>query len=173
MPQDDRPRPAIRAGGPADVGSVVALLDDRVAWLTDRGQTGQWGTTPFSAMPKRVAMAEGWAASSGLCLAVDEAGEAIGALVLGDAPDHVPTVAVPEVYVALLVTARRAAGMGVGAALVGHAVAEARAAGAALLRVDCWAGAPRLVQWYEEQGFRRVSTFDVGVWRGQLFEQHI
>ena len=85
MPLDGRPPPAIRAGGTADVGSVLPFLDDRVTWL----------------------------------------------------------------------------------------IAEARAAGAVLLRVDCWAGASRLVQWYEEQGFRRVSTFDVGEWRGQLFELRV
>ena len=49
------------------------------------------------------------------------------------------------------------------------AVKEARDAGAAVLRVDCWAGAPPLVAWYERQGFVRSGTFDVGGWIGQVF----
>ena len=42
-----------------------------------------------------------------------------------------------------------------------------------LLRVDCWAGAPRLVEWYEQQGFVPVERFSVGEWEGQLFELRI
>ncbi len=45
--------------------------------------------------------------------------------------------------------------------------------GAELLRVDCWAGAPRLVRWYEEQGFTRSGTFAVGDWHGQVFEMPV
>ena len=37
------------------------------------------------------------------------------------------------------------------------------------LRVDCWAGAPKLVGFYEAQGFVRDGTFDVRGWPGQVF----
>ena len=50
---------------------------------------------------------------------------------------------------------------------------EARAAGAAVLRVDCWAGAPPLVAWYERQGFARSGTFDVDGWIGQVFTMRL
>ena len=50
-----------------------------------------------------------------------------------------------------------------------RAIEETRAAGVSLLRVDCWAGAPSLVAWYEAQGFRRSGTFLVGEWAGQVF----
>ena len=53
------------------------------------------------------------------------------------------------------------------------AAQEARDAGAALLRVDCWAGAPPLVAWYERQGFQRTGTFDVGGWIGQVFAMRL
>ena len=75
----------------------------------------------------------------------------------------------PERYIEALVTSRRHAGRGIGALLVAGAVEEARTAGAAVLRVDCWAGAPPLVAWYERQGFVRSGTFDVGGWIGQVF----
>ena len=46
-------------------------------------------------------------------------------------------------------------------------------AGAAVLRVDCWAGAPPLVAWYERQGFRRSGRFDVRGWIGQVFTMRL
>ena len=50
---------------------------------------------------------------------------------------------------------------------------EARESGAAVLRVDCWAGAPPLVAWYERQGFERSGTFDVDGWIGQVFAMRL
>lgn len=70
-------------------------------------------------------------------------------------------------------TSRAHAGRGVGARLVVAAAQEAREAGASLLRVDCWAGAPPLVAWYERQGFERTGTFDVGGWIGQIFAMRL
>jgi len=34
-----------------DLPGIIALFDDALAWLNRRGITGQWGTTPFSALP--------------------------------------------------------------------------------------------------------------------------
>jgi hypothetical protein len=51
-------------------------------------------------------------------------------------------------------------------------VALARERGVEQLRVDCWAGAPSLVGWYERVGFERSGTFELDGpldgWRGQL-----
>jgi GNAT superfamily N-acetyltransferase len=79
----------------------------------------------------------------------------------------------PERYVEALVTSRRHPGRGIGAALVAAAADEARESGAAVLRVDCWAGAPPLVAWYERQGFERSGTFDVDGWIGQVFAMRL
>ena len=65
-----------------------------------------------------------------------------------------------ERYIEALVSSRAHAGRDIGGALVRRAIEETRAAGIALLRVDCWAGAPPLVAWYERQGFHRSGTFD-------------
>ncbi|MEP6813109.1 MAG: hypothetical protein ABI990_08980 [Actinomycetota bacterium] len=47
---------------------------------------------------------------------------------------------------------------------------EARAFGVSPLRVDCWAGAPWFVHWYEEQSFVTVERFKAGESEGQLFD---
>jgi ribosomal protein S18 acetylase RimI-like enzyme len=157
----------VRAGGPADAATVLALFDEAVAWLVARGQTGQWGSTPFSQIDARVAAAAEWAASGGLRIAED-AGEPVGAMVLGARPEHVSPAPAPERYITALVTSRAHAGQGIGAELVRRAIKETRSAGLKLVRVDCWAGAPALVAWYERQGFRRSGTFTVHRWHGQV-----
>jgi ribosomal protein S18 acetylase RimI-like enzyme len=162
----------IRDGGPEDAATVLALFDEAIAWLVARGQTGQWGSTPFSALDARVAAAAEWAAGGGLRIAEAD-GDAVGALVLGARPDHVSPAPVPERYITALVTSRAHAGQEIGAALVHRAVKETRTAGLKLLRVDCWAGAPGLVAWYERQGFRRSGTFTVRGWHGQVFSMDL
>ncbi|WP_028065146.1 GNAT family N-acetyltransferase [Solirubrobacter soli] len=162
----------IREGTPADTATVLALFDEAVAWLVARGQTGQWGSTPFSAIDARVAAAAEWAASGGLRIA-EEGDRAVGAIVLGARPEHVSPPPRPERYITALVTSRAHAGKGIGAALVHRAVKETRTAGLKLLRVDCWAGAPALVGWYERQGFRRSGTFTVRDWHGQVLSMEL
>ncbi len=158
----------IRDGRPADAGAVLALFDEAVEWLVARGQTGQWGSEPFSAIEARIAVATGWAASGGLRIA-ERDGAPVGALVLGSRPEWVAPAAEPERYIQALVSSRAHAGQDIGGALVRRAVEETRAAGIRLLRVDCWAGAPPLVGWYERQSFVRSGTFDVRGWPGQVF----
>jgi hypothetical protein len=54
---------------------------------------------------------------------------------------------------------------------VRQAALEARTDGSQVLRVDCWAGAPELVSWYERQGFTRSGAFTLNDgWCGQLLE---
>jgi GNAT superfamily N-acetyltransferase len=164
----------IRTGSAADAPAVVGLFDEAVAWLVARGQEGQWGTTPWSQRPELVARTHAWARGDGLRIAQED-GDAtpLGALVLGAHPPHVEPIDEPEAYVEALVTSRAHAGRRIGAQLVAAAAEEARAAGAAVLRVDCWAGAPTLVAWYERQGFRRSGSFDVRGWIGQVFTMRL
>jgi GNAT superfamily N-acetyltransferase len=163
----------IRAGGADDTQALLVLFDDAVAWLVARGQTGQWGTEPFSVQPRSVARVEKWAAGGGLWLAVDRMGTPIGAMVLGDAVDYVPPPDRPELYVQVLLTAAEWRGRGVGAKLVDHAVTIARARGAEQLRVDCWAGVPDLPAAYERLGFTRVGSFDVDGWPGAILTRDL
>ena len=161
------PELTLRRGGPADAAAVLALFDEAVAWLTARGQTGQWGSEPWSRRASAVARADEWAAGDGLWLAGD-GDRVVGALVVGNRPPHVAPIAESELYVVALVTSRARAGEGIGARLLAHAAALARDAGVGVLRVDCWAGAPPLVAFYEGQGFARSGSFAVGGWRGQV-----
>ncbi len=162
----------IRRGGPADADAVIGLFDEAVAWMVARGQTGQWGTEPMSRNAKMVARVREWAGGDGLWMAED-GGAPIGALVVGERPEHVHPADEPELYVELLLSSRARAGERIGARLIEHAVALARDAGVPLLRVDCWAGAPKLVGFYEAQGFVRDGTFDVRGWQGQVFSMRL
>ncbi len=161
----------MRRGGAEDVGAILSLFDDAVAWLTARGQSGQWGSEPWSRQPEAVARVEDLA-REGLWMAEAD-GEPVGALVVSDPPPYVEPATEPEVYIMLLLTSRRRAGEGLGARLVEQAESLAREAGANLLRVDCWAGAPGLIRWYERQGFERSSTYAVGDWTGQVLEKRL
>ena len=162
----------IRPGTPADAEAVIALFDEAVAWMVARGQTGQWGERPMSENERMVARVHEWAEGDGLWMA-EQDGRVAGALVVGERPEHVHPVPEPELYVELLLSSRALAGNRIGARLAEHAVGLAREAGVDLLRVDCWAGAPKLVGFYEDQGFVKDGTFDVKGWPGQVFSMRL
>lgn len=172
----------LRPGVPADGAALLRLWDEAIAWLNARGQPGQWGTEPASSLPRNRERVEQWTRSPGLTIAEPGApsargGDAHGPLgasvVTATCPEYVPPADRSELYLLFLIAARVPAARGVGSLLVRHAAAQARAANADLLRVDCWAGAPTLVSWYERQGFTRAGNFSVGDWRGQVFEMSL
>jgi GNAT superfamily N-acetyltransferase len=167
---------AIRPGDPADVPAILAMLDGAVAWMNARGNTEQWGTTPYSRQPGGVARVERYTTENSTSIA-ELAGEPVGALVLDTGPDPrlpIPPPGEPERYVRLLVSDRRHAGQGIGAALLAHAVDETRRAGVALLRVDCWAGGGgELVAYYQRQGFTPTERFEVKAWPGQVLARRV
>jgi uncharacterized protein len=164
---------AIRPGGPGDEPRLLALFDDAVAWLVARGQTGQWGSEPFSAREANVERARAWAAGGGLWFAVGEDGHDAGAIVLGDAHDYVPPASRPELYVQVLLTAAAWRGQGVGRKLIERACDVGRARGAEQLRVDCWDGTPELPAAYERLGFARVGSFEVRGWPGAILAREL
>lgn len=171
MPEPAHDTIAIRDGRTSDAAAVLTLWDTAIAWLVARGQTGQWGAEPASARPRLRDLSREWAAGSGLRVAEHD-GEPVGASVITPAPpEYLPPAGQPETYLLFLVSDRTRAGLGIGSALVRRAAADARARGSHVLRVDCWAGAPELVAWYERQGFTRSGAFTVNDgWHGQLFE---
>ncbi|CAL9591749.1 hypothetical protein SUDANB37_05278 [Streptomyces sp. enrichment culture] len=80
----------------------------------------------------------------------------------------------PERYARLLVTDRRRAAPGVGAALPAHAGEETRRAGVALLRVDRWAGGGgELVAYDERNGFTPGERFLDGCWPGRVLARRV
>ncbi|MFD7509392.1 GNAT family N-acetyltransferase [Streptomyces sp. NPDC059853] len=165
----------IRSGGSDDVPLILGMLDGAVEWLVARGRTGQWGTEPWSARPKAVARV-GEIVAGGEPWIAEIDGEPAGTLTLTPHPaPYVAAVDEPEVYVHLLVTDRRFAGRGVGAALLEHARAEARRKDISLVRVDCYAGDDgRLEAYYRSQGFALVEHFTAnGDWPGALLAQRV
>jgi GNAT superfamily N-acetyltransferase len=160
----------IRPGSPDDEGALLALFDEAVEWMVARGQTGQWGDRPFSERRETRARVREFAEHPGLWMA-ERDGEPLGALIVGVRPPHVEPIDASELYIELLISSRRHSGNGIGARLVRLADDIAVERGVEVLRVDCWAGAPALVGWYEAQGFVRSGTFDVRGWIGQVFEK--
>ncbi|MDT9684009.1 GNAT family N-acetyltransferase [Streptomyces sp. TRM76323] len=166
----------IRPGGPADAPAVLDMLDSAVAWMNGRGNTEQWGTTPYSRRPGGAERVERYTTENTPYIAErDET--PVGALVLDSGPSPQMPIAPagePERYVRLLVSDRRYAGLGIGAALLAHAVEETRRAGAELLRVDCWAGGGgELVAFYERNGFTPTDRFLSGTWPGQVLARRV
>lgn len=150
----------LRAGTPADGGALLALFDEAVDWLVERGQPEQWGSVRWSASERHRGFVEQMAEHPGLVVA-EEGGAVVGASIVGEPMVYAPPATEPELYLRLLITSRRHAGRGLGTMLVERAKQDARDAGVPVLRVDCYA-APGLVGWYERQGFVGVETVPVG-----------
>ncbi|WP_049562170.1 GNAT family N-acetyltransferase [Nonomuraea sp. SBT364] len=166
----------IRPGSLADAPAVLDMLDAAVVWMNARGNTEQWGTTPYSQKPGAKAKIEALMADSAPYIA-ELAGAPVGAMVLHPGPSPEMPIAPagePERYVRLLISDRRHAGRGIGATLLAHAADETRRAGVELLRVDCWAGGGgQLVAFYERNGFTPTEPFLYGTWPGQVLARRL
>ncbi|GGW82882.1 GNAT family N-acetyltransferase [Streptomyces lomondensis] len=166
----------IRPGILADTQAVLDMLDSAVVWMNDRGNIEQWGTTPYSQKPGGVARVERYMTENSPYIA-ELGGTPVGALVLDSGPSPQMPIAPaeePERYVRLLVSDRRHAGLGIGAALLAHAAEETRRAGVELLRVDCWAGGGgELVAFYERNGFTPTDRFLSESWPGQVLSRRV
>lgn len=173
---DSTPDLRIRSADPADVSAILDMLDSAVAWMNERGNTEQWGTTPYSQKPGGPARVERYVIENDPYVAELD-GASVGALVLDVGPSPQMPIAPaeePERYVRLLVSDRRYAGLGIGAALLAHAAEETRRAGVELLRVDCWAGGGgELVAFYERNGFTATDRFLSGGWPGQVLARRV
>ncbi|MEV4436536.1 GNAT family N-acetyltransferase [Streptomyces sp. NPDC049555] len=166
----------IRPGGLADAPAILDMLDSAVVWMNGRGNTEQWGTTPYSQKPGGVERVERYTTENVPYIAEWD-GTPVGAMVLDCGPSPQMPIAPatePERYVRLLVSDRRYAGRGIGAALLAHAAEETRRAGVELLRVDCWAGGGgELVAFYERNGFTSTDRFVSGSWPGQVLARRV
>ncbi|MFE5159176.1 GNAT family N-acetyltransferase [Streptomyces sp. NPDC056697] len=173
---DTTPGICVRPGGLADAPAILDMLDSAVAWMNARGNTEQWGTTPYSQKTGGVARVERYTTENAPYIAELD-GTPVGAIVLDSGPSPQMPIAPagePERYVRLLVSDRQRAGLGIGAALLAHAVEETRRAGVGLLRVDCWAGGGgELVAFYERNGFTATDPFLSGSWPGQVLARRV
>lgn len=156
-----------REGSVADEAAVLALFDESVRWLVSREQPGQWGDEPWSTQPELCALVNRTLRDNEITIAEHD-GDVVGALAVGASPPYVPGNPVPELYIALLLSARSLSGHQIGARLLGLASELALARGARMMRVDCWADSTALIGFYEQQGFTRQGQFDLRGWRGQI-----
>ncbi|MFG2874595.1 GNAT family N-acetyltransferase [Streptomyces sp. NPDC048337] len=166
----------IRPGNLADAPAVLDMLDSAVVWMNGRGNTEQWGTTPYSQKPGGVVRVERYMTENAPHIAELD-GTPVGVLVLDSGPSPqmpIASAGEPERYVRLLVSDRRHAGLGIGTALLAHAAEETRRAGVELLRVDCWAGGGgELVAFYERSGFTPTDRFLSDAWPGQVLAMRV
>ncbi|MCZ4119958.1 GNAT family N-acetyltransferase [Streptomyces sp. H39-S7] len=166
----------IRPGSLADAPAILDMLDAAVVWMNARGNTQQWGTTPYSQKPGGVARVERYRTQNVPYIAELD-GRPVGALVLDSGPSPQMPIAPagePERYVRLLVSDRRYAGRGIGARLLERAAEETRRAGVQLLRVDCWAGGGgELVAFYERNNFAPTERFLSQEWPGQVLSRRV
>ncbi|MDQ0653618.1 GNAT family N-acetyltransferase [Pseudomonas cedrina] len=159
----------IRRATVADAPAVLQVFDGVIAWFVGMGNNAQWGTQPWSALPRRVAQVTDACAMPDAWVVEAPEGRILAALVLGEPMPYVPAATGPEVYVRLLIAAREARARGLGRRLLAFADERARASGVTRLRVDCYAGGTGdLVRFYESCGYERLSTFDLEGWPGQL-----
>jgi GNAT superfamily N-acetyltransferase len=173
VPRHDGSPFTLRTAGLDDVPAILGLFDAAVVWLNARGNTQQWGTTPFSTDPKRVAAVAAWVTTGGAVVA-ERDDLVAGTMVVGEATAYAPPATEPELYVVGLVGSRDPRARGAGRVLLGCAEAVARELGVSLMRVDCYAGGDgELVRYYESAGFTPTHPFEVTGWPGQVLERRL
>src|ERR1700733_8565213 len=93
----------IRPGGPDDVAVVLALGDEAVQWMNARGNTQQWGTSPWTGNEKREQFVRDQALAGGMRIAEDQDGTVLGAMVITENRQaYIPAAGERELYVNLL-----------------------------------------------------------------------
>jgi GNAT superfamily N-acetyltransferase len=160
-------------GSVDDLPVLLPLFDRAVEWLVERRQEGQWGSTPFSESAATAGHLRGLVAAGDLRVARAAGGAVVGGCVVGDAPSYAPALVEASRYLEAMVSDRRLAGRGIGSLLVADAVERTLAAGAEVLRADCWDGAPGLVRWYERQGFEAGDVVLVGAWPARMLARRV
>jgi GNAT superfamily N-acetyltransferase len=151
-----------RTGSIEDTDAVLALFDANVVWLVERGRSAQWGSEPWSESAKLVAFVRDLLSSGGVTIAEID-GDVVGASVVTDHPmPYVPAIDEPERYLKLLIASPTHRGEKIGHRLIELARDYTIAAGAVLMRVDCWAGGDRrLVEYYTSEGFTPTQEIEV------------
>ncbi|HDS1094411.1 GNAT family N-acetyltransferase [Stenotrophomonas maltophilia] len=169
----------IRRASAADAPAVLALFDEVIEWFVSIGNLQQWGSEPWSTVPRRITQVTDACALPGAWVAQNEQGEVRAFLALGESMPYVPAPDGPEpdgpeLYVRVLVASRDARVRGIGRRLMAFADEQARAAGLDHLRVDCYGGGSGdLVRFYESCGYTRIAPFSVDGWPGMLLGRQL
>lgn len=159
---------------PDDLPAILGIFDSAVAWLLAQGSSKQWGTTPFSEIPRMVERLRGHIANDTFLVAL-KADQAVGAICLNCSYPPYCWQGAPDdcAYVHPFATAPAVRNQGVGSALLRCAEDYARRHGKHYLRLDCFAENPKLLVYYESEGFESRGEFLVGEWHGRMYEKPI
>ncbi|MCX4093020.1 GNAT family N-acetyltransferase [Nocardia sp. alder85J] len=148
----------IRQASPADLGVICRLRLQRTAWLAARG-SDQW-SEPAGGLPIQV-FARGVARSlrAGETWMAEAGGEPAGTITVNDRADEglwSPGELVDALIVHYMIADLRFTGWGIGASLLAHAAALARARRRTWVRLDAWTTNTALHDYYRRAGFRLV-----------------
>jgi protein-tyrosine phosphatase len=152
--------PVVRRARADDAGAIVAIRDDAARWLIGRG-IAQWHPGEVSADD-----VVGWL-STGRVYVAHRSAELVGSVrvawddaeVWGPQPSDAG-------YVQALMTARAAAGQGLGRLLLAHAEGVIRRSGRPLARLSCLRGNVGLESFYAAAGYVEVGhrSFETPGW---------
>jgi GNAT superfamily N-acetyltransferase len=139
-----------------DIFTYAALARAAQAWLQARG-LGQY----VPAAHDEYAAAIRSRVESGTLYVVRDNGEAVGFFSLDLSPfPWWPADETPAVYLAGMVVARSARGIGVGSYIIEWCAAEAARLQQQFVRLDCHADNPWLCHYYEAHGFELWGRVD-------------
>ena len=146
----------IRRGRARDADTIISLIDEAADWLRSKG-TDQWAR-PWPNRTARDGRVRRGLRSGNTWIA-ESAGRPIATITYrphGNQKLWTPAEdRTPAVYVSRLIVTRSAAGLGVGAAMVDWAAAQAvRDWAAEWIRIDVWTTNVALHNYYEKRGFR-------------------
>lgn len=151
-----------------DLGAVMDLLDQRIAWLRKQG-SDQWNTGRdfHNRMVNNIAHRETWLLFDG-----DRAIGTVSLTSQGDTDFWTPEeLAQPALYVGKMATSTARAGEGIGGLMIAWSRDWAARQGFTIVRWDVWRTNSELQNYYRSLGARHVRTVDVADrWSGALFE---
>lgn len=180
-----------------DDSFLLACFDSQIKWLPSVGAGDQWGSNPIShdkdlqqkyrkyVQTSQDCERQPWSPDSCrvyIAEANDQDGKAVpvaGLILTAKSSDYVqPTIPEqdqtdPFVYMPLLISDRERGVLskGAGVALIEFAKKEIVNFGFKRLCCDCWSGNDRkLVQFYENKGFKYIGKFDDDGWPGEVIE---
>jgi GNAT superfamily N-acetyltransferase len=156
-----------RAIADADVQCACDIMVEAADWLAASGRR-LWSRellTPEKVRPR---------AGEAIVYLARIDGQPVGTFLLQfEDPDLWPDAAPGQaLYIHKLAVRRSVAGTGVSRAMLEYAVAETRAVGRSLLRLDC-AMRPKLWAFYESAGFQHHSDRDMGSYVIRRYERGV
>jgi GNAT superfamily N-acetyltransferase len=142
-----------------------------IEWFVSIGNLQQWGSEPWSTMPRRITQVTDRARCRRMGGA-ERAGEVRAFLALGES---MPMCRRPPGRSCMCgYGGSRVRVRGIGRRLMAFADEQARAAGLDHLRVDCYGGGSGdLVRFYESCGYTRIAPFNVDGWPGMLLGRQL